>query len=218
MGRPRRQEPRRAHLVAAACRVLDRDGLRGLRVREVAAEAGVSPASVLYYYPDFFQLAVRAFDVAVRSLASERAAVAASIPQPERRLPALLDVDLPEVLPGVVRAVGEAPLLIDEHPELLPVLESMLAEQVEVYTAVIADGIASGVFAGAAEARVVARSLVAQLYAVGSLRCGGLLSTARARADLAGALELMLGRAVPAGQVLPEPLATASAELPSAVR
>ena len=74
MGRPRRQEPKRAHLIAAAQRVLARDGLVGLRVREVAAEAQVSPGSVIYYYPDSFQLAVEALDLVVRTRASERAA------------------------------------------------------------------------------------------------------------------------------------------------
>jgi AcrR family transcriptional regulator len=179
----------------------------------VAAEAGMSPASVLYYYPDFFQLIVQAVDVAARSLASERAAVAASIPQPDRRLVALVEVDLPEVLPGLVRALGEVPLLIDEHPELFPVMESALADQVRLYTAAIEDGMDSGAFSDSAEAPVLARALVAQLQGSWVLRCGGLLSAVEARTGLLRTLELTLDCALPLGVPVDRPVAHPSTAL-----
>lgn len=195
MGRPRRQEHKRSLLVSAALRVLERDGIQGLRVREVAAEAEVSPASVLYYYPDSFQLAVQAFDVAVKSLGSERAAVAASVPDPAERLNALIDIDLADPPPGATRAIAEAPLLTDEHPELLPVLEAMCADETDIYVAVIDDGLRNGTFTltgGANSVQAAAQSLVMILHASRSLRVAGLQTADEARRVVRGAITTML--------------------------
>ena len=50
------QGRRRAQLAAAARAVLLERGAVGLRVKDVAARAGLSPSSVLYYYPDIDDL------------------------------------------------------------------------------------------------------------------------------------------------------------------
>jgi AcrR family transcriptional regulator len=44
-------EKRRQELVDAAWRVIQRDGVEGASVREIAAEAGCSPGSLRYYFP-----------------------------------------------------------------------------------------------------------------------------------------------------------------------
>lgn len=43
---------RRSQLLAATCRVIARDGLRGLRVENVAAEAEASTTLLYYYFKD----------------------------------------------------------------------------------------------------------------------------------------------------------------------
>lgn len=214
MGRPRRQEPKRAHLVAAAQRVLARDGLVGLRVREVAAEAQVSPGSVIYYYPDSFQLAVEALDLAIKAKASDRSAVAASIPHPARRLAALVDMSMPQEIPGIAQAVLEAAMQVSDHPELRPVLEEMLSRNVHVFAQAIADGVDSGMFRAGLDAELVARSLVANLHAAQGYRSSGVQTLAETRTWVLAALELVLGCSLPEAGSLEEPLAaTASPQL-----
>jgi AcrR family transcriptional regulator len=44
-------QERRQELVDAAWRVIQRDGVEGASVREIAAEAGCSPGSLRYYFP-----------------------------------------------------------------------------------------------------------------------------------------------------------------------
>ncbi|WP_433504719.1 TetR/AcrR family transcriptional regulator [Pseudonocardia halophobica] len=44
-------DARRAEIVEALWRVLRRDGLAGVSVRSVAAEAGLSPTTLRYYFP-----------------------------------------------------------------------------------------------------------------------------------------------------------------------
>ncbi|MFC5288694.1 TetR/AcrR family transcriptional regulator [Actinokineospora guangxiensis] len=43
---------RKQQLLGATCRVIARDGIRGLRVENVAAEAGVSTALIYYHFGD----------------------------------------------------------------------------------------------------------------------------------------------------------------------
>ena len=55
---------RRTQILEAACRVIARDGAHGLRVADVAREAGVSNALVHYYVPTRAELLGEAFDYA----------------------------------------------------------------------------------------------------------------------------------------------------------
>lgn len=59
-GRRLRGQQRRTQLIAAALRVLERDGLSGFTHRAVAAEAGVALASATYHFRGIDDLAVSA--------------------------------------------------------------------------------------------------------------------------------------------------------------
>ncbi|HEY2687264.1 MAG TPA: TetR family transcriptional regulator, partial [Streptosporangiaceae bacterium] len=50
MARPSQQTARRLSLLAAAQRAVAQKGVTKLRLKDVADAAGVTPASVLYYY------------------------------------------------------------------------------------------------------------------------------------------------------------------------
>lgn len=192
MGRPRRQEPRRAQLLAATQRVLERDGLVGLRVREIAAEAGVSPASVLYYFPDSFQLAVLTLGQIARESASERAAIAASIPHPYQRLVALVLQDVADPLPSIRRAFCEIPSKATDHPELAALLEFVLQDQIAVFQAAVEDGVLSGHLPADIDAHLAARALVALLRVTDVCRLAGLQTTLAAREHLLAQLDALV--------------------------
>ncbi|MBL8932504.1 MAG: TetR/AcrR family transcriptional regulator [Kineosporiaceae bacterium] len=220
MGRPRRQEPRRAHLLAAARRVLERDGLVGLRVREVAAEAGVSPAAVLYYYPDSFQLSVQALTQFVQGKATENAAVAASVPDPYQRLIELVLLDVPDPLPGIRRALCEVPALVAEHPELAEVMAFTLAEQSAVIRAAIEDGILSGLISPTVDAELAARAIVGMLRFTDTCRVAGLVPSDEARRHALAQLHALIGVEPPvhAGLVAERRPAAPATPIPSAPR
>lgn len=76
---------RRGALLDAACAVIARRGLRGLRVEEVAAEAGVSTALIYYHFADRGGLLAAAFDHVDRVIAGYTDAGAEALP-PLRRL------------------------------------------------------------------------------------------------------------------------------------
>ena len=75
-GRPKNQTARREALVDAAGRAIAERGLEGLRIKDIAAEAGVSAGSVLYYYPEMDELVLEVHRGAVeRYLAARQGAV-----------------------------------------------------------------------------------------------------------------------------------------------
>lgn len=67
VGRPSKRTARKAQLVQAALQTIQQRGVEGLRIRDVADVAGVSTATVHYYFDDLGGLLTE-----VHSLASER--------------------------------------------------------------------------------------------------------------------------------------------------
>ncbi|AUS78878.1 TetR family transcriptional regulator [Actinoalloteichus sp. AHMU CJ021] len=68
-GRVARGDRRRALIVAAAVRVVEREGVAGLTHRAVAAEAGVSPTSTAYHFATVDDLMVGALRASVEDSA-----------------------------------------------------------------------------------------------------------------------------------------------------
>ncbi|MGH3492866.1 MAG: TetR/AcrR family transcriptional regulator [Sciscionella sp.] len=70
-GRKLRGERRRAEIVAATLRVIERDGVAGVSHRGVAAEAGVPPASTTYYFDSLDDLLIATLLHCAEDMATE---------------------------------------------------------------------------------------------------------------------------------------------------
>ncbi|MGW4700261.1 TetR/AcrR family transcriptional regulator [Streptomyces sp. NPDC004285] len=162
MARSKDQEARRAQLGEAAARALLSRGLEGLRLKDVAAEAGVTPAAVLYYYEDLDALMYETFQQAIERFCREREAAA------ER------DADARGRLRSCIAAgVASGPqdrlprLLFEYWPRTLrdpkaAALDSVLTErQIGVYQGILVLGEAQGHFTLDDPARLVAANFVA---------------------------------------------------------
>lgn len=108
----RRSEPdaRRADLIAAAARVLAREGTGGASVRAIAVEAGVSPGLVGHYFAGIDAL-VAATYAHVEHTVSEAldAAVATAGPDPRARLDAFVTASFsPPIASGELLATWTA--------------------------------------------------------------------------------------------------------------
>src|SRR3954464_12643832 len=71
--RPRNQAERRRQLTNAGRRVLLERGAVGLRVKDIAERAGITPSSVLYYYPRLDALVMDVSREAMERWAERRA-------------------------------------------------------------------------------------------------------------------------------------------------
>lgn len=95
MARPKEQTARRGEIVAACRRAIVTRGLAGLRIKDVAQEAGLSPGSVSYYYRDFDDLLADVHQDAVDRFYWERLHAIESVTEPVRQLVALAKAGLP---------------------------------------------------------------------------------------------------------------------------
>lgn len=161
MTRPRRQDARRTQIVTAAGRVLARNGLRGARLRDVAAEARLSPGSVLYYYSDFEDVLVLAIEAAVEQFYTARLRIADAVRDPRERVVRLVEAGVPDDVSEELRTVYECVGYVRQRPDLMPLLRSMTERQVGLYRATLDAGTLAGVFEPVAPIGTVARNIVA---------------------------------------------------------
>lgn len=92
MGRSLDVEERDRLVAEAAWRVLVRDGLVGLSVRNVAAEAGLPPSSLRYTLPSQAKVRERAVSLVIERLKGRLALIAEGPHSPERARAMLLEL------------------------------------------------------------------------------------------------------------------------------
>jgi AcrR family transcriptional regulator len=163
MARPRNQTARRDQLVAAAGRVLLDRGSSAARLSDIASEAGVTPAAVLYYYRDVDELFSEVFHQGVSEYCDRREARIQAESNPEAQLRACIHSGVP--WPGESEAASR--ILV----ELIPVYlrnqaaarqqMAFVERQMNLYKEILERGAQEDVFNFTAPAKFLARSFVA---------------------------------------------------------
>ncbi|MCX5535881.1 TetR family transcriptional regulator [Streptomyces sp. NBC_00006] len=155
------KEARRAELGRAVERALVARGLEGLRLRDIADEAGVTPAAVLYY-GDLDALVHAAYQQAIERYSQERERAANRFTDARDQLAACIDM-------GVASGSDDTltRLLFEYWPRCLrdaraAALDSALTErQIAVYSGILVLGQAQGHFTLQDPPRLLAASFVA---------------------------------------------------------
>ena len=160
VARPRRQSERRQGIIEAASRVIADRGYAGARVKDIASEAGLSPQSVLYYYPEVEQLLAEAVRHAVTRYVARRRETVDSLDEPVAQLRAMIRAGFPSP-PEDVAIIYQSTGAIRNDPGLRGLVESLTAHQVELYRRVLDVGASCGVFRLAVPSGVIAANLVA---------------------------------------------------------
>lgn len=162
MARPKNQSARRRLIRQAANRAIAERGLAGVRVKDVAREAGLSSQAILYYYPDIEALLVEALRHTIERFADRRRAAAEAIDDPIAQLVATIREGFPEgpdddELLVLYQSLGA----LRENPALQPLSKALTGSQVELYRRILEVGQARGVFQLADDSRTIAWNLVA---------------------------------------------------------
>ncbi|MFJ2738890.1 TetR/AcrR family transcriptional regulator [Streptomyces sp. NPDC087440] len=162
MARRKDQEARRAQLSTAAQRALIDRGLEGLRLRDVAKEAGLTPAAVLYYYEDLDTLMYETFQEAIDRFCLQREAAVEPLTDAADRLRTCIDSGVAsgrdDVLPRLLFEFWPRSL---RDPRAAAMDSSLAERQVTVYYATLVLGQAQGVFTLTDPPRMLATSFVA---------------------------------------------------------
>ncbi|WP_042390856.1 TetR/AcrR family transcriptional regulator [Streptacidiphilus melanogenes] len=163
MARPKNQEARRGALIDAAGRAIADRGMAGLRIKDIAAEAGVSAGSVLYYYPELDDLVLAVHQDAVESYLAERQRHVDEAEEPVARMSAALASGLPSGPDDAMhRLLFELHSLADRSAAHATLMASLFAREVALYSTLLQVGAAAGAFTLAAvPAGDLARNLVA---------------------------------------------------------
>jgi AcrR family transcriptional regulator len=173
MARRKDQAARRGQLRQAARRAIAARGIERLRIKDVAAEAGLSPQSVLYYYPELDGLVEEALRHTLERFA-ERRAEAVEHADPRRALVSTIAAGLPEGPDDEdLRVLYEASGHFRDNPALGALMRSVTARQVEIYKRLLELGEARGHFTLADTSAAIARNLVALEDAYGLYIIGG---------------------------------------------
>jgi DNA-binding transcriptional regulator YbjK len=162
VARPRNQKRRREELVHATERAVLRRGLGAVRLRDVAEEAGVTSAAVLYYYDEIHELLVETHRRAAERFCAHREEAVDAIEDPRERLVVAVRGGLPTGHDDtLVRLLYQFDSQGMTDPAYGAQSRAYFERQVAIYHSVLTAGSAAEVFTLTAPARVIARNLVA---------------------------------------------------------
>ncbi|WP_408898505.1 TetR/AcrR family transcriptional regulator [Nocardioides sp. R1-1] len=162
MARFKDQERRRDEIVTAALQVLRESGAAGLRIRDVAARAGVSSGTVHYYFDDVEGLLNEVHARARKRFYDDRLALVTQYPDARDKLVATIRGGLPATAEDdLVAALYQ----LDGHLRLretnAELFTALYDTQVAIYVGILEVGVAQGHFRLAADPTDLAQNLVA---------------------------------------------------------
>lgn len=168
MARHKDQAARREQLVAATAQVIAERGLVGLRAKDVATAAGISPRLVAYYYPDLDSLVDEVYRAAVERYYWQRLHAIEHLDAPEERLRSLMESGLPRSRDEQVsRVLYELSVDAGRSRRHAVLMTLLFDREVSLYLTVLEAGAASGAFLLTEPAMTVARNFVALEDALG---------------------------------------------------
>jgi AcrR family transcriptional regulator len=160
--RPKNQAERRRQLANAGRRVLLERGAVGVRVKDIAERAGITPSSVLYYYPRLDELMIEVSRDAMERYAERRSREVRALDDPAAQLRLAIRLGVPTGPDDEEsRLLYELDAFVGASPAFRVLSSSFFDRQVALYQQVLEAGAAQGAFALAAPADSLARGLVA---------------------------------------------------------
>jgi len=134
----------------------------GLRVKDVAARAGMSPSTLLYYYPEIDDLLLEVARAATDRFADNRARAVRELADPLEQLRLAIRLGIPTGPEDEEsRLLYELDALTGTSTAFAALSTSYFDRQVALYESVLAAGAAAGSMQPTAPLAVVARGLVA---------------------------------------------------------
>jgi AcrR family transcriptional regulator len=159
--RPKDQAARREQLSVAARRVLLERGAVGVRIKDIADRAGLSPSSVLYYYPDIADLLLEVSREAMQRYAENRAQAVREVEGAPAQLRLAIRLGIPTGPDDdESRLLYELDALTGTSKAFQLLSSSFFDRQVHLYESLLEAGRAGGELTLAASAETIARGFI----------------------------------------------------------
>ena len=156
------QTRRRSELAAAARALMLEHGALGLRVKDIAERAGITPSAVLYYYPRLDDLVLEVSRDAMSRYAERRAEAVRAIDDPAMQLRAAIELGVPTGPDDDdSRLLYELDAMTGSSPLFAQLSAAFFDRQAMLYERVLERGSDAGVFELHADPLTIARGLVA---------------------------------------------------------
>ena len=137
-------------------------GATGLRVKDIAERAGITPSSVLYYYPRLDELMMEVSREAMERYAERRSRQVRELDDPVAQLRLAVRLGVPTGPDDEEsRLLYELDAFVGSSPAFRVLSSAFFDRQVALYEHVLDSGAARGVFELAASAGALARGIVA---------------------------------------------------------
>jgi AcrR family transcriptional regulator len=195
MARPRNQGARRQALIEATYSAGHKHGLRSLSLTDVAAQAGLSRGTVLYYYDDLDALLVEAHAAGVERFCDERDQLVKETDDPRVKLGTAITAGLPSGPDdALMRILYEFDVLAGNSMLHDDLVQRMYLRQMSTYRGIFAEGRRTGAFTPALTDDVLAMNFVALEDAYGlHIVAGNALVTVESAASAMRAVAIELG-------------------------
>lgn len=163
MARKKDQASRREQLIAATGEALLQRGVAGARLKDIAQEAGLTSAAVLYYYPDVQELFTAVFERGSLEYCERREAQVAAAGDAAERLFACVRSGVPRAgsTEETSRLLYELAPVVSRNAQAAAGYRAFLDRQTSLYRAVLEEGDEAGAFSLVLPAPVLARAFVA---------------------------------------------------------
>jgi AcrR family transcriptional regulator len=152
---------RREKLLRAAQSAVMKHGA-DVQLKQVAAEAGLTPGAVLYHFPDIHTLLVEANRAGMERFYDARLRAIEGIPEPDRKLVITIESGLPvDSDDPAVKLMCELGGAAARYPAYAVMLTALYDRQVAMYQVILETGAAHGVFTLTSPSLTIARNIVA---------------------------------------------------------
>jgi AcrR family transcriptional regulator len=142
-----RSEASRRTLVSAASKVISGQGLPALRIREIASHAGMSPAGVLYHYPQNVDLLLDVHKAAVDRYVEFRRRSQEGESDPRHRLVNVVRAGIPPFADeDVIRLLFEMGSLASRGEAHARLMTGLWEEELALYVEILEAGQRTGDF------------------------------------------------------------------------
>ena len=132
-----------------------------VKIADVAASAGVSPATIHYHFGDLSGLVLASIEQASIEFYLERKEVVEGVINATDKLRELIRLGIPDVASPALVMMYTATQLIRADDEALPSARAHVRNQVDLYQSVIDAGIECGDFQASIDTRTIASHMVA---------------------------------------------------------
>jgi AcrR family transcriptional regulator len=162
MARPKEQTERRREFVLAARRAIVKHGITGIRVRDVAQEAGTSAGLVRYYYPSMEDLLIDVHQDAVDRFYWSRLNAADGVEDPRAKLCQLVNNGIPDDVDDQISLVlYELHLHASRNRTHAALMTALFDREVSLYSSVLQAGRDRGFFTFTHQIQEIAMNAVA---------------------------------------------------------